>query len=181
MRKIQLLMLAAGLIFSAITLPANVGSVGPSIKSWRELLADMGGTPLQNIVFYAAVSLMLAAAVGPGAYRYARQHLAQPQALSLAPTPVATPFRVDDVDATVTFKDGRLELGLGNAGSTLPDVTLNFLVPQELGGIHRLDHQGNRLNSGTRMNTAEPLVDTCGRELFSHLLTPCFVNGRSAS
>lgn len=63
---------APAFALAAVTLPANIGSVRPSIKAWRELLADVGGSPAQNLVFYGAIVLMLVVVVGPSIGRLIR-------------------------------------------------------------------------------------------------------------
>ncbi len=98
-------MTLGGFVFAAITLPANVGSVGPSIRAWRNLLADVGGAPLQNLVFYAAVTVGLLGIFGPPLYKHFRAEATpaapepatatkppRPSAPKATAGPAATPF-----------------------------------------------------------------------------------------
>jgi hypothetical protein len=77
---------------------------------------------------------------------------------SLVSSPGVTapmPHSMNDLNATFSYETGLLVIGISNVGPTIPDATLNMLVPVTLGSITAINPNTNQALPGSQLHTPE--------------------------
>jgi len=64
---------------------------------------------------------------------------------------------IDELHASFSYDDELLVVGMGNANPTIPDATLNLLVPDSLGSITSVDRETRSRHPGSQLHTPEPI------------------------